>query len=104
MRYLQSPLVAYFPVVGSVGSQSKVVHNGSLTHGCVAEGLLELQSVARDASDCGKLSDPGVKDEDPGLIEVGPSGGELIVEHESLLVVVGTVLGEGGRASGAGCG
>ena len=70
----------------------------------MAEGLLERHSVTRDASDCGKLGDPGVKDEDPGLIEVGPSGGELIVEHESLLVVVGTVLGEGGRASDAGCG
>ena len=69
----------------------------------MAEGLLELQSVARDASDCGKLSDPRVKDEDPGLIEAGPSGGELVVEHEPLLVVVGTVLGEGGRASDAGC-
>ena len=43
-----------------------------------------------------------MKHEHPGLIQVGPPGRELVVEHEPHLVVVWAVLGEGRRPPDAG--
>ena len=50
-----------------------------------------------DVAHKGKLCDPGVVDEDTGLVQEGPVGGEFVLEDEPVPVLVGTHLGVGGR-------
>ena len=76
----------------------------TLTYWGMTEGPLEVDLVPRYASHPSILCNPGVEHEHTGLIQVGPAGGEFIVEHEPHLVVVWAVLGEGGGTPDAsGC-
>ena len=55
-----------------------------------------------DVAHKGKLCDPGVVDEDPGLVQEGPVGGEFVLEDEPVPVLVGAVLGPAREVSPAG--